>query len=315
MVSTTSPEILKDRNIPWKQSVLKLFAPLIETQPDTEDPEDSVCYLFHSTVKDFLLKNDSIFLQSQPDIEGGKSRLITEFTIANACLLYLSQDRFSKLLVRERLSPCSHSDPQSDQWKTTLGESTEEHRFLKYSAKYWDKHLDKVEGTQEISQRVKVFLHSTNYQTTIQVQSLWVQLHFALHVISDGHGAYMGYKRPKRVFPRWFSSYSSVHCSKYSEDYGNFVNEWRYLLDFGSCDCHKCQVYARGAVGPYVGEVDRCFWEALGPHNFLSSNHERYNSFRLTPKEGTGVERAGPHYEAVASDGSEIRVMYLAEDK
>ena len=315
MVSTTKPEVLKDRNIPWKQSVRKLFAPLIETQQDTEDPEDSVCYLFHSTVKDFLLKNNQIFLQGQPDTEGGKSRLITEFTIANACLLYLSQDRFSKLLMKKGLSPDSCSDPRSEEWMTTLGDSTEEHHFLKYSAKYWDKHLDGVEGTQVVSQRVKDFLNSTNYQTTIQVQSLWVESHFGLHTIVDEHGTYMSFRGSKRVFPRWFSSHVSMDCGKYSEDYGSFVNEWRHLLNFGSCDCDKCGVFTHGAFGAYVGEVDRCFWGALGPRNFLSSNHERYNSFRLTPKEGTGIVRAGPYYEAVASDGSEIRVMHLAEEK
>lgn len=315
MVSTATPKVLKDRNIPWRQSVRKLFAPLIETQEDTEDPEDFVCYLFHSTVKDFILKNDQIFLQGRPDIEGGKSRLISEFTIANACLLYLSQDRFSELLVKKRVSSNSCTQSPSDMWLTTLGDSTEEHRFLQYSAKYWDKHLDGVEGTQEIAQRVKAFLHSTNYQTTIQVQSLWVQSHFALHRLLDGHGAALKFRGAKRVFPRWFSTHSSVGCGNYITDYAHFVNEWRHLLNFGSCDCDECGDVIHAAVEAYAGEIDRCFWGALGARNFLSSNHERYHSFGLTPKEGTGIERAGPLSEAVAFEGSEIRMLHLAENK
>lgn len=315
MVSTTTPQMLKDRNIPWRQSVRKLFAPLIETQQDTEDPEDVVCYLFHSTVKDFILKNDRIFLQDRPEMEGGKTLLITEYTIANACLLYLSQDRFSKLLVKTGVPSTSCSDSAPDQWVTTLGDNTEEHRFLRYTAKYWDKHLDSVEGTQAIAQRVKDFLHSTNYQTTIQMQSLWVESHFALHRVLDGHGAYLNFRGAKRVFPRWFSTHSSIRCDTYVTDYAHFVNEWRHLLDFRSCDCDECSVIAHAAVEAYAGEVDRCFWGALGAQNFLSSNRERYHSFGLTPKEGTGIERAGPLYEAVASDGSEIRMIYLAENK
>ncbi|KAK0221661.1 hypothetical protein IW262DRAFT_1296335 [Armillaria fumosa] len=56
------------------------------------------------------------------------------------------------------------------------GEPVEKHRFLIYSAKYWDKHLDDLSVLKSpdlMKDRVRAFMMSPNFQTCIQVQSLW----------------------------------------------------------------------------------------------------------------------------------------------
>ncbi|KAI8207348.1 hypothetical protein KHU50_010634 [Colletotrichum sp. SAR 10_65] len=50
----------------------------------------------------------------------------------------------------------------------------DQHRYI--SAKYWDRHLEDVEPTQERREELLKFLQSPNFQTLIQVQSLNIDL-------------------------------------------------------------------------------------------------------------------------------------------
>jgi hypothetical protein len=80
-----------------------------------------------------------------------------------------------------------------------------------------------------------------------------------------------------------------------------------YFLRCGICLCSAPQGCA---VGPAAGEVDRVWWGALDPENFLSSNVDRYESFRLHSKDSAkGVE--GFAFEGVNSSGDKLKILRL----
>ena len=295
IVSSDNPKSLQNRNIPWRQAVEKVFAPLIETQEDPETQGDCFCYLFHSTLKDFLISNRDIFQHESPS---PAIHAISELTIANACLLYLSQDRYSQLLSRE-----------ADHWITESKDGIKEHHLLTYSAKYWDKHLDRVEETPELREEVERFLRSSNFPTTMQLQSLFVQGHFDIYKrinCSPDH------KFTKRVFPQWFASRSVAGCSQYSRSYRSYTGEWNNLLDCVYCDEPRCVDHS--ALKYLQGELDRCLWGALGPGNFLSSNRGRYTSFMMT----CGEDDIGPgrmsYHEAISQIGNKVLVLQQLDE-
>ena len=292
IVSSENPSSLQNRNIPWRQAVEKAFAPLIETQADPENQGESFCYLFHSTVRDFLIRNRDIFRQESPV---PAIHAISELTIANACLLYLSQDRYSQLLTSE-----------AEHWITTTKDNIKDHHLLTYSAKYWDKHFDQVEETPELRRRIEGFLTSPNFQSTIQLQSLFIQGHF--DVYTSGRCS-PEHKFTKRVFPHWFASYSIDSYSPFSLDYRTYISEWKILLDCANCKEPRC--YPLSAVKRFRGELDRCLWGALGPRNFLSSNIGRYSSFMLCKQDISGPTKM-PYQEAVSQDGKRVVILQLA---
>ena len=150
IISSRDPTTLKQAFIPWRQAVEKLFAPLIETQPDPDDEDDCFCHLFHGTVEAFLHRNEKIFLDEEPTL----TNLISENLIARASLLYLSQERYSQILKAK-----------SGTWYSASGEDVTKHHFLTYSAKYWDKHLDESNQTIELQHKVEGFLNSSNFRT------------------------------------------------------------------------------------------------------------------------------------------------------
>ena len=291
IVSSENPRSLQNRNIPWRQAVEKAFAPLIETQEDPENQGESFCYLFHSTVRDFLIRNQDIFRQESPV---PAIHAISELTIANACLLYLSQDRYSRLLTNE-----------AEQWITTTKDNIKDHHLLTYSAKYWDKHFDQVEETPELRRRIKGFLTSPNFQSTIQLQSLFVQGHF--DVYTSGRCS-PEHKFTKRVFPQWFSSHSIDNCSPFSVDYRTYISEWQSLLD-----CANSRCYPHSTIKRFRGELDRCLWGALGPQNFLSSNIGLYPSFMLCKQDISGPNKL-PYQEAISQDGKQVVILQLAAE-
>lgn len=294
IVSSENTKSLQNRNIPWRQAVEKVFAPLIQTQEDPENKGERFCYLFHSTVRDFLINNQNIFRQesTSPAILS-----ISELTIAKACLLYLSQDRYSQLLTR-----------QAEQWFTISKDNIKDHHLLTYSAKYWDKHFDHVEETPELRQRIKVFLTSMNFQSTIQLQSLFVQGHFDVYTLdrcSPNH------KFTKRVFPKWFASHETDDCSPFSKNYRSYISEWHNLLDCANCQEPRC--YPHSAVKQFKGELDRCLWGALGPRNFLSFNPGRYKSFMLCDEDDIEPGKM-PYHEAISQDGSKVVVFRPSDE-
>ena len=291
IVSSDSPKSLQNRNIPWRQAVEKVFSPLIETQEDPETQGECFCYLFHSTLKDFLTSNQDIFQKESPS---PAIHAISELTIANACLLYLSQDRYSQLLTKE-----------AEHWITASKDGIKDHHLLTYSAKYWDKHFDRVEETPELRQEMERFLKSSNFPTTMQLQSLFVQGHFDVYTILN---CSPDHKFTKRVFPQWFASHSIAGCSKYSGSYRSYTSEWRNLLN--CCDEPCCIAHSNSKH--FQGELDRCLWGALGPGNFLSSNRGRYTSFMIG-EDGVGPGKMSYH-EAISQVGNKVLVLQQPGD-
>ena len=294
IISSDSPKSLQNRNIPWRQAVEKVFAPLIETQEDPETQGDCFCYLFHSTLKDFLTSNQDIFQQESPS---PAIYTISELTIANACLLYLSQDRYSQLLTNE-----------AEHWYTASKDGIKDHHLLTYSAKYWDKHFDRVEETPELRQEIERFLKSSNFTTTMQLQSLFVQGHFDIYIpinCSPNH------KFTKRVFPHWFASHSIAGCSQYSRDYRSYTSEWSNLLSCVYCNDPRC--FPHSTSKHFQGELDRCLWGALGPGNFLSPNRGRYTSFMMCGEDGFGPGEMSYH-EAISQAGNKVLVLQQPDE-
>lgn len=294
MITSDSPRSLQNRNIPWRQAVEKVLAPLIETQEDPENQGECFCYLFHSTVKDFLISNQGIFQQDPPK---PAIHAISELTIANACLLYLSQNRYSQILTKE-----------GGHWVTNSKDNVEDHHLLTYAAKYWDKHLDNVDETPKFRQYVEDFLISPNFMSTIQVQSLFVQSHFQVYTAVGGCPSQ---KFTKRVFPRWFASYNIAGCAHFFSNYRSYISEWHSLLDYSDCKEPHCG--RSWTSKPFLGEIDRCLWGALGPGNFLSSNRGRYTSFMLRYENGLEPGNL-PYHEAISQDGNKVLVLQLSDE-
>lgn len=279
---------LNRTEMPFIRTLRELFEPLIEVESDRGMEDDCICRLYHSTVLDFLCRNTQVLSNS---LTAGLE--ISPNGIADACLLYLSQPRYSRLLSRSA---------NSGQWLDLNNDPMVEHQFLAYSAKYWDKHLDcshgewpldrECEGFVELQVRVEEFLNSSNFQTCIQVQSLCVDLHFGIFSVKDSPDEFL-----KRVLPDWLLP-GSTNGQMYKIDYRSFWSEWHVLLDCGTSD------------DSYMGEIDRCWWAALGRKNFLSKMNSRYVTFRLETDEESGLGRRNG-FEGVSAAGDELKILRL----
>lgn len=162
ILSTEDPRGLKSRTIPRQEAVERLFAPLIETPQDPDDPKDCFCHLFHRTVRDFFLGNATLFRRDRPS---PAAYPITASATANACLLYLSQDRCSRLMREDK-----------GQWVTATGENADDRRFLTYWGRYWDKNLEtSIKGSKPSSLR-------PTSKPQSRVPTLYVEHHFETYV-------------------------------------------------------------------------------------------------------------------------------------
>jgi hypothetical protein len=253
--------------MPYPQALDKLFAPLVEVSSDCDVGDNRICRLYHSAVLDFLCKNTQVLSNSQtPGLEIGPK------VIADACLLYLFQPRYSRLLTKSL---------DSGQWFDLNNHPVAEQQFLTYSAKYWDKHLDRFQGarplrvdSKDFQDRVMKFLKSLNFQTCLQVQSLWVAAHFGTFTVKSNSGFY------KRVLPDWLRLASEI--TDWNMSYYAFWNEWKRFLDCGTSN------RLNPILDPCKGEIDRCWWAALGRENFLSKMNSRYITFRLETEGESG---------------------------
>lgn len=291
-----------------------------------DDPLQKTCRLFHSTLFDFLQRHADLFYEEGklPEINQRNESLefrTCQLRIGEACLLYLSQTKYSQLLRR-----------QEDIWVDADDHTVSEHYFLTYSAKNWDKHLDLVapdgsdfvcpsyEGVENaivaverrFRTRVLDFLNSSNYQTCLQILSIWDGATFILH---------------RRALPRWIG---------YSKDYRRFWMEWNQFLGYPTFnsikDCLK-SVGARPTMlidyswwaaidsdNPklYTGEIDRCWWASLGSDNFLSTLKSRYRCFhfqRMSQSEDSDTETTDDfilHATVVTHDG--VKTLWLRYD-
>ncbi|KAF8587635.1 hypothetical protein K439DRAFT_1630517 [Ramaria rubella] len=278
LLHSKTPHSPKAADMPWIKRLRQLCAPLIDVQEDLSDDDVDDCNygLFHSTVREFLDRNPTIL---------GKTLPITPRIISDACVRYLSQARYAQLLTKSDVG-----------WTDAHGEPVDRHQFLSYAAKYWDKHLNDVSESEELRKQVLSFITSSNFQTCIQIQSLWVDGKFEVfRVRGDDTHTYL-----LRVFPIWFTP----HAQNLWKDYRHFVHEWGYLLRCGSCRTPGC------LVKPFTGEVDRCWWAALGHRSFLSKFQGKYVSFLF--QEGDNFRHGGRHgFMGVNEAGDVLKVLRL----
>ncbi|OMP86801.1 hypothetical protein BK809_0000476 [Diplodia seriata] len=279
-----SPESKVPRKKPRLHMVKSLFPPFIITEGPGDDESDK-CELFHGTVRRFLESNPDILAK---DYLGPEAVSINEYHLAEVCTRYLADPRFEK--------PLSFSEGQ---WKTFGGEAIETDGFLRYSAKYWDKHLDAVKPTPNLKALVSRFVLSSNYQTLLQLQHLYVDSHFSIFTV-NGRPEHQKFLR--RVFPDWFASRDSQECH-IRRDYREFIHEWSYYLKCGCCENPKC------LMPQFAGEIDRCLFGALGRENFMSQFQSRYVSFKLSNNEPTGITSTRQCYEGYSHGGDFVHVL------
>ena len=105
----------------------------------------------------------------------------------------------------------------------------------------------------------------------------------------------------KRTFPSW---YSDGCGAKSSQDYYEFIGEWGHVLS--DITSYK---------GNHPGEIDRCFWGALGDKNFLyKAPQARYKAFLLSDDDWwqskTALSRC---YETINNSGERLVVVRLKD--
>lgn len=276
MTYTEERSDLDSSKQPFKRRLKELCAPLIDVD-DSRSRISSVCTLAHSTVKSFLLKRPEI-LQTTEVAQSNTMHIVDERNIAIVCLKYLSQPRYSDLLIKS-----------GNSFTTKSGEDVMKQHFLSYAAKYWDKHLDSVERDDNLVDSIERFLRSPQFVTCIQVQSLYVEGQFSLWIPNSS--PFAGFRR---TFPHWFTE-RGQRGQKFASDYTSFVAEWSHMLDFAT------------------GEVDRCFWGALGPRNFLSAHAGRYRSFAYIEDDETHGPNTYRYYDGVTADGSECVIVAVEQ--
>ncbi|KAK0504200.1 hypothetical protein EDD18DRAFT_1132392 [Armillaria luteobubalina] len=287
---------------PFSSKMKLIFSPLIELRGDVETAdEDRTCHLFHSTVRTFLYKQPAILGRYELQSRGCSTHpccCITPDAIANACLHYLSQDCYARLLQKS----------DNGEWKVQTDNSyepVEAHRFLIYSAKYWDKHLDDLENLRSpdiLKERVRTFMTSSNFQTCIQVQSLWVDSQFG----TFREASALTQRFLRRVLPEWLKESEDQGFKALWQNYRLFLREWRRFLYCMKCNNPECN------LSLYAGQVDRCWWGALGPSNFLSKLPGRYTSFAFKEIGDRVVDWEKDHLcEGICISGNSLKILRL----
>lgn len=284
MIDSASSGALDREAMPFPDRLQKLFPPLIELHPTEGNEHDPTCRLFHSTIKAFIQKvGGKVFNDASADL------VISPDLAARACLYYLRQPRYSRLLRRL----------DNGYWVDSSGDNVENHQFLVYAAKYWDKHFDNVAGNSEIRNQIIDFITSSNFQTFIQVQSLWIENKFVTF------GSDSGIQYLLRVFPVWFlRGIESANERRLWACYRQFLHNWRHFLCCTNCGDFQCP------SASCAGEIDRCWWSALGPGNFLSRFKGRYASFALQDEESDRTE-FGLVFEGIGVAGEKMVVLKL----
>lgn len=255
-------------------SLQRLFAPLIEMQEEPDHPGNPLCRLCHGTVHEFLISNPNV-LCIEAKNQASFLDSISPSRVGDLCLRYLSQRRYAVLL-----EPPWHSCHEPLSYGQ---ESVQQHGLLPYCAKYWDRHLEDLTPTSDLRKTISLFLNSPNFQTLLQVQSLYVTGQFAQFTILH-NDVELSRSMHRRVFPSWFNRsdtdrQESVDYQTYRKDYRHFFHEWAYLLERATCVSSEGQVCSNEH---FRGEVDRCLSGLLGPTNFLNRMKEKYPSFMLT---------------------------------
>ncbi|KAG2096525.1 uncharacterized protein F5147DRAFT_716462 [Suillus discolor] len=267
------------------RAIVQPFIEFINTDgtDDSCTEEQYTCRILHSTLRDFLVDHPNILCDNSSNL-----RISAEWP-ARACLHYLGQSRYSGLLVR-----------REGRWLDVTEDPVDCRPLLVYAAKYWDKHLDDV-TIAEIGS-VESFITSPNFWTCVQVQSLWVEAQFSFFSRPNEDNGFNTYFR--RVFPSWFARAQTGLGQKLWRDYRRFLQDWIYFLSCEQCGGEKtCEIL------PYIGQLDRIWFGALGPNNFLSRLEDKYTCFAFQ----TDVDSDGVQYvfDAVSETGDKVMILRI----
>ncbi len=210
----TTPDISA---LPPKKFLAK-YTTLVEVDGDTSDPAPTdTCRLVHSSVLEYLDENPAVLDKDLKDPQLQFSR----FTIANACLVYLARPVFSQLLQKQSLSETAHT------WVDSTGASVDKQVFSQYASKYWVRHADELNQREQdqIRTRVVNFVSSNNFQTCMQIQSIWVQGRFDEYYVR-------GQLSLLRAIPEWLirerlSDSKRIVITKHWLDYRELMHDWR----------------------------------------------------------------------------------------
>lgn len=280
---------------PFKTPLTRLLAPMIDVQQDPQDQNDLICHIFHSTLRTFLLKHPTVFRRNQTMVLS-IDMSITSLAIATACVSYLAQEKYSKALTTT-----------GGQWRTSTGENIMDNHFLTYAVKYWDKHMQLGTDFSGMSDLVEKFLRSTNFITTLQVQSLCMYRAFGTlpptirKVLKEMWK--IGEERTWGVHSS--QGFWTQYGGPFRDDYNELVFEWKYFLHRPTCYDERCQ------KSPFQGELDRILWTALGHGNFLKGNVSRYRNFILNAPPEARPESTIRYWEAFSEDGTVAHVLHL----
>jgi len=143
------------------------------------------------------------------------------------------------------------------------GSVLKEHQLVLYAAKYWYRHCDESSISGEIQELVRNFLLSENFLTCLRIQSVSIIGHFLISFNQlTGRPSCL-----KQNLPLWTNLIDS-ETTKFHDQYKEMLREWSHLLQLG-------------LSSGFIGEIDRVFWNSLGPESFLSKGRSRYNSFLI----------------------------------
>ena len=249
-----------------------------------EDSEgDGTLELNHSAVFAFLREDSDITEVASEE------RAVLPYLICDLCVKYLSQPRYSKLLTRR-----THYD-----FTTWSGESFLTHQLILYTAKYWYRHCEERATSPDYHERLRQFIFSRNFYTLIQVQSLSIIGHFLLSFDRiTGQPT-----RMKKILPACAKDISDAQILP---QFNDFLYEWSEFLQLG-------------LTSEFNGEIDRCFWRALGPEHFLRLGQERYHSFHFASPQMTSDASSSTQnfclFHSLTPDGQELVLCRVQSSK
>lgn len=132
----------------------RLFSGLIEMQDDAHgDPDNPLCRLCHSTLREFLEENPAILYLDSPSKTHLMPYTITRSIIGDLCLRYLSLDRYHE--------PLDVTEKNLVEAAFLLPGDSFNHALLPYCAKFWVRHLDDLPMTRALQRRLLKFLTSS----------------------------------------------------------------------------------------------------------------------------------------------------------
>ena len=166
------------------------------------------------------------------------------------------------------------------------------HHLLLYAAEFWSHHYEDVEPTEHERALLKAFLRSPNFYTCIQVQSLYLIGETQRASNRDAGSDF------RRILPTWLAD--TIAGRAVESGFRELLDEWGHLL-------------RQGVLWAANGEIDRCFWGALGPFNCLSQAKEleRYPSFMMMEETASSERHNAQYFHAVSSDGTQLMLAVL----